>query len=478
MRYSAGGITRFFALAVLSLSACTPTEIDQNRQREKSPNVVLVVLDTVRADALSCYGNPRQTTPHTDRLAAGGVRFDNAYSTCFWTLPSHASLFTGLYPSQASATSETNHLPERLTTLAEHLVSEEYRTAAVVRNAWISAERGFAQGFDLFVEDWREDSGDEATDEREAVELAIEWIGENAGEEEPFFLFINLNVAHLPYTPPEPTRVTFASEQWSQERIDRMMSIEGGWGHFTGNLKLDDRDFRLLRDLYEAEVSIADEHVGLVLDAIKDLGVLDQTLIIVTSDHGENLGDHGLIDHVFSLYDTTVRVPLIVRYPRRFEAGQVVDDLVSLVDVFPTVLEVTGSSPVAGGLSGVALGNPRAGEHTAVYAENGRPINGVRLLKKWFPDFDTSTIDHPMRMIRSGTFKLIWTADVSAELFDLEADPGELSELASARPDLRRSLLEGLRAWSLALEPRVTPHAFESRDRQSLDRLRALGYVE
>lgn len=205
MRYRPGTVTRFFAVAAVLVSACGPSEIgDRWRQPEKLPNVLLVVLDTVRADALSCYGNPRQTTPHTDQLAADGVRFANAYSTCFWTLPAHASLFTGLYPSQASATSETNHLPQRLTTLAEHLEGEGYRTAAFVRNAWVSAERGFAQGFELFVEDWREDSGDEATDEREAVELAIEWIGDNAGEEEPFFLFVNLNVAHLPYTPPNP----------------------------------------------------------------------------------------------------------------------------------------------------------------------------------------------------------------------------------------------------------------------------------
>jgi len=468
-------IALLMATGALILTACGPGDVPKTTRR---PNVLLVVLDTVRADALSCYGNPRPTTPELDQLAGEGTRFDNAYATCFWTLPSHASLLTGLYPSEAGATSETNHLPERVTTLAERLAAAGYRTSAVVRNAWISVERGFGQGFEELAEDWRDDTGQEAEEEGQAVERTAEWIRDRGGLGEPWFLFVNLNVAHLPYTPPEPYRSRFASEEWSEADIDRLMSIEGGWGHLAGGLHLDEADFRILRDLYEAEVSIADEHVGRLLDAIRDSGVLEQTLVIVTADHGENLGDHGLIDHVYSLFDSTVRVPMIVRYPQRFAAGEVVSDAVSLIDVVPTVLDVTGIPTVDDGLEGFAMDDPGIGERPAVFAENGRPINGTRLLEKWFPDFDTAAIDHQMRMIRSGDIKLIWKADVSAELFDLESDPGELMDLAPDRPDLRNQLLSDLRSWSLGVEPRVPPQAFESRDRESLERLRALGYVE
>lgn len=463
------------AVSAVVLAGCGPGEIPV--RKFSRPNVLLVVLDTVRADALSCYGNPRPTTPNIDELKVQGTLFENAYATCFWTLPSHASLFTGLYPSEAGATSETNYLPDRLTTLAERLSGAGYRSGAVVRNAWLSAERGFAQGFEDFFEDWRDDTGNEAEEEGEAVDLAAAWIGERVAEREKFFLFVNLNVAHLPYTPPEPYRSRFASAEWSEERVEELMSIEGGWGHLAGNLALDDEDFRLLHDLYEAEVSIADEHVGRILDTIRELGVLDQTLVIVTSDHGENLGDHGLIDHVFSLYDSTVRVPLIVRYPGRFETGAV-SELVSLVDVMPTVLSATGVEGVDFALAGLPLDHPGIEARSSIFAENGRPINGIRLLEKWFPDFDTATIDHPMRMIRSSSFKLIWTADVSAELYELEADPGELHDLSVDRTDLRNQLLSELRSWSLGIEPRVTPKAFESRDDESLERLRKLGYVE
>ena len=470
---------RFILLMAVSafiLTACGPGEVTD--RAISHPNVLLVVLDTVRADAVSCYGNPRPTTPHLDRLAGEGTRFENAYATCFWTLPSHASLLTGLYPSEAGATSETNHLPNRLTTLAERLTAAGYQTAAVVRNPWISVERGFGQGFEDFVEDWRGDTGHEADEEGAAVERAMEWIRDRGGTGEPWFLFVNLNVAHLPYNPPEPFRSRFASEEWPQATVDRLMKIDGGWGHLAGGLHLDEADFRILRDLYEAEVSIADEHVGELLDAIRDSGVLEQTLVIVTADHGENLGDHGMIDHVYSLFDTTVRVPMIVRYPLRFAAGGVVDGLVSLIDIVPTVLDVAGVPMADEGLEGLALDEPGIRDRPAVFAENERPINGIRLLEKWFPDFDTAAVDHQMRMIRTGDFKLIWKADVSAELFDIEADPGELIDLTPIRPELRNRFLGELRSWSLGIEPRVVPQAFESRDRESLERLRALGYVE
>jgi arylsulfatase A-like enzyme len=468
--------TLVVAAALLALSACGPGEIEV--EPETPPNVLLVVLDTVRADALSCYGNPRPTTPNLDRLAAEGTRFDTAYATCFWTLPSHASLFTGLYPSEAGATSETNYLPEQLTTLAERLAKAGYRTGAVVRNAWISEERGFAQGFEDFVEDWRDDTGHEAEEEGQAVDLAAVWIDDRVGAGEPWFLFVNLNIAHLPYTPPEPYRLRFARREWSADEIKRLMAIEGGWGHLAGRLHLNEEHFELLRDLYAGEVAIADELVGRLIDAIEERGVLDETLVIVTSDHGENIGDHGLIDHVFSLYDSTVRVPLIVRYPPRFETGEVVSELVSLVDIAPTVLDIVGVPAINANLPGFPLDHPAIAERPSVFAENGRPINGIKLLEKWFPEFDTGTIDHPMRMIRTDPFKLIWTSDVSAELFNVESDPGELINLSSGRPDLSNQLLAELRSWSLGVEPRATPQPFESRDEESLERLRALGYVE
>lgn len=441
------------------------------------PNVVVIVLDTVRADALSCYGNTEPLTPNVDAVARQGTRYATAYATCFWTLPSHASLLTGLYPSEAGATSETNHLPEAVETLAERMRRDGYATGAVVRNPWLSEERGFAQGFDPFIEAWRTTEGPEIEAEHSAVREAVEWMGERAREPAPFFLFVNLNLAHLPYTPSEEAFRRVATRDWAADHVERMRGIESGWGHLTGRLELDESDYELLHELYHAEVWLLDAMVGELDRAMRDLGVADRTITVVTSDHGENLGEHGRIDHVLSMYETTVRVPLVIRGPG-FPAGDVVTEPVSLVDVAPALLAASSASDHD------ASGAPRSNGTTAfarnaVYAENRRPVNGVRLLERWFPDFDASSVDHAMRMVRIGSDKLIWTADVGTELFDLTTDPAETSDLSRERSDRRDVLLTTLRRWALGQRPIGGPAPeVAGRDRENLERLRSLGYVE
>lgn len=439
------------------------------------PNVLLVVLDTTRADYLSCYGYPAPTTPHLDRLAAEGTLYRRAFATDFWTLPSHASLLTGLYPGAAGATSETSQLPAAAVTLAERLRQAGYATGAVVRNAWLSEERGFAQGFDDFVESWRgDDEVSELVGEHAAVDAATAWLEEHVGG--PSFLFVNLNIAHLPYTPAEELRRRFAAREWPPEQLARAQEVQGGWAHLTGTTPLGETDFLLLRELYAAEVAQADELAGRLLDALRQGGTIDDTLVIVTSDHGENLGEHGLIDHVNSMYDTTLRVPLLVRYPPRFAAGSVVDDLVSLVDVVPTVLDACGLTE---GLDVTrSLGRRDRRRRRAVFAENARPLHGIERLRRYFPHFDATVIDHRLRVIRTERHKLIWKVGTAAELFDLEADPGETVDLADTRQELRNELLAALREWTLGLEMPGAVERFESRDAEALERLRALGYVE
>lgn len=473
------------AACLATLTGACGTPIDEGSGTPKRPGVLLVVLDTTRADALSCYGQPLHTTPSIDRIAAQGTIYRRAYATSFWTLPSHASLLTGLYPTEAGATSETNYLPENVVTLAERLAAAGYRTGAVVRNAWLSIERGFGQGFGDFIEAWRgEDDTIEVEGEEAAVDSAVAWLEARAsGEPEPFFLFVNLNVAHLPYTPPETVWQRFAPETLpSPERLQLLRSISGGWGHLAGALVLDATDLETLHSLYLAEVAVADSLVGRLTGTLEAHGVLDDTLVVITSDHGENLGEHGLIDHVYSMYDTTVRVPLIVRYPARFTGGTVVEGLVSLVDLTPTILDFCAAtdtdSATDHGLSGRSLWEARGPTRTAVYAENGRPINGLEVLRRWFPAYDEANIDHPMRMVRVGRDKLIWKVGASAELYDLETDPHELEDRSASEAEVRNRLLGNLREWTAGLSGPPTAQLFKSRDAESLQRLRALGYVE
>ncbi|UCG15433.1 MAG: sulfatase [Phycisphaerales bacterium] len=449
------------------------------------PNVLLISLDTARADFFSCYGHERATTPRIDALASEGTLYRSAYATNFWTLPSHASLLTGLYPGQAGATSETNHLPEAVTTLAERLGKAGYRTGAVVCNAWLSKANGFGQGFGDFVEMWRRrnapmPNSTVAEVEQAAVDRAVSWMARRAAERAPFFVFVNLNIAHLPYDPPSEWQARFLSPRWAVDRISRLRGVTGMWPHLAGAIQLSASDLRIMRELYEAEIALADDFAGQLVDALKADGILDETLVIVTSDHGENIGDHGMIDHLLSMYDSTIRVPLIIRYPDRFDAGVVIDDLVSLVDVAPTILDVCGVSDEASGRGDRPAGlcNQERAPRSFVLAENDRPMNGIDLLRKDFPSFDTSTIDHRMRMIRTRGHKLIWRVGAGVELFDVRLDPGELNDVADDRGSVREELLGELRRWSESTGRREPPARFDGLDAETLEQLRSLGYVE
>ena len=448
------------------------------------PNVMVVVLDTTRADVLSVYGNSVPTTPRMDALAREGARFTRAYSTGFWTLPSHASLFTGQYPSAHGATSETNRLPSRAETLAEVLRRAGYRTAAFPSNPWVSAERGFDQGFETFTETWRQRPGLPHED-RGGVELVRRFLeGHDPGR--PFFLFLNLNTAHMPYVPDEAVLRALHGDREplvDPDRREKLAKLTGLWRHIAGREVLEDRDFAELRALYEAEIAMLDARVGELVDALRDRDLLDETLVVVTSDHGENIGEHGLIDHMLSMYDTTTRIPLILRYPPRIEAGRVFEGLTSLVDVAPTILDACGlpaDALPAAGHSLMALLDGTIAPPPFVVAENERPVNGVELLNRAFPDFDTTQIDRPMRMLRTSRHKLIRRDGAGVELYDLENDPAEEEDVSDDLPELRERLLSDLEEWQAQYpqQPGGGGTATESADRESLEQLRALGYIE
>jgi arylsulfatase A-like enzyme len=470
-------------LVVLLVAACGG-DSQQPAAGARRPNVLLVVLDTARPDYFSCYGHPHPTTPRIDRLAAEGVRYDRAYSTDFWTLPAHASLLTGLYPTEAGATAETNYLPARVVTLAEHLRRHGYSTGAVVDNPWISRERGFAQGFGEFEEMWREEEliavdPFSPLTEQHVVDRALEWLNRQT-RTSAFFLFVNFNVTHMPYTPTREFWRRSATRNWPEERVRFLEGLTGIRAYLAGALRLDETDFQIMRELYRAEIAMADAQVGQLVDALAERALLDDTLVIITSDHGENLGDHGLIDHALSMYETTLRIPLIIRYPKRFEAGVVSSELVSVTDILPTVLDVCGlsDSPQLLRTTAASLCAPDRPRRRFVVAENERPINTVAQMKRKHPSFDTRTIDHRMRAVRAERYKLIWREGFKTEVFDLDTDPDESRDIAAARPDILEDLLKRLDAWMASVDPESEAQSFESQDRESVQKLRSLGYLE
>ncbi len=444
------------------------------------PNVVLVVLDTTRADILSAYGYPMPTSPALETLAGEGMLFRQAMSTDFWTLPAHASLFTGLYPSSHQATSETNRLATRAKTLAEYLRSAGYRTRAYVSNAWIGAERGFAQGFESYIETWKTNSGavNDYGFDRAGVAGAGEWIGERTRRGEPFFLFLNLNSAHMPYSPDTMALVDVAPGPRPIDRTRALRKVKGMWHYLGGKYTLDEKDFEILQALYAAEVAMVDALLGELMASLEESGALDNTLVIVTADHGENLGEHGMIDHLLSMYDTTIRIPLVMRHPPTIPAGSVSEELVSLVDIVPTVLDISGLGERYPEIVSRSLLRDDRPAREFVIAENERPLNGIDLMARNYPDFDLARIDRRMKMLRTPHHKLIRYEDGGTEVYDLLRDPGELEDLSETQPELRDQLLGQLEAWMAAQGNNAAPEPLEISDPETREQLRSLGYIE
>src|SRR6266481_5098114 len=283
---------------------------------EKSaPNVVLITIDTLRADHLGCYGYQQIKTPNIDSLAAEGARFARAFTVVPVTLPSHTAMLTGTYPMLSGMHDfSANKLGPQQTTLASVLKQAGYVTGAVVASAVLDSRFGLNQGFDFYFDHFDFSRLEEANlDEMErpgnvVADQALDWLGKNS--QKKFFLWMHLYDPHYPYRPPEPYSREYASQP------------------------------------YDGEIAFADEQVGRLLRFLKDKGLYQNTVIVLSGDHGESLGEHGEKTHGFFIYNATMHVPLIIRLPENrlpnAAARTVVADPVSLVDLMPTILGAVG----------------------------------------------------------------------------------------------------------------------------------------
>ena len=346
------------------------------------PNLVLIVIDTARADHFSCQGYGRATTPNVDALAARGVRFSEARSVAPWTLPAHMSMFSGLLPRDHGATwaafSEPESAPLRdlvarefapadpARMLGARLAAAGYQCLGFSPNPWVARGKGFAQGFEAFHELWREEERAALAPEGalDALSLALSGVtaagvrSALAGRDSarPFFLFVNLLDPHFPYEPPEPYRARFGGTSAGVARV-----LEGGrraeLAMIAGASPFTREE---LEPLYDGELATADHFVGEIVAALEREGVLDDTLLVLTSDHGELLGEEGLWSHQRSVADELLHVPLVVKLPRDARAGSVVDDpLASNLDVYATLLAAAGLA-APDGPSRDLLAPPRA----------------------------------------------------------------------------------------------------------------------
>jgi len=460
------------SVAALALALAAGCGADGPRR----PHVVLVVVDTLRADRLGCYGNERGLTPFLDELCAGSVVFERAYAPSSWTLPSVASLFTSRYAVQHGVERFDNRLADAETTLAERLSQAGYATGGFSANMLVKPMRGYAQGFD----EWQVLVGDERYGEtadlptREVTPAALHWLDRALAEhpERPVLLYLQYMEPHSPYDPPEPFRSRFAPD------VDPAVADEAN--ELLGSLRtgqLDAEHVAAARRLYDAEVAAVDWKLRRLFAGLARRGVLEDAVVVVTSDHGEEFREHDRLVHGHTLYEAAVHVPLLLRAPG-FEPGRVATP-VSLVDLAPTLVDLAGAEPGPSfeGRSLVPLLEPTGLLARLRGGSGGDEAERDVLLElphKGKEYFDIRA--HQTGLVR-GDAKLVVTPAGETALYDLGADPGE------SDPDTgpaARKLREELEATRAALRDRAG-HAgaadFEL-DPQSREELRALGYAE
>jgi arylsulfatase A-like enzyme len=413
-------------------------------------NLVVISVDTLRRDAVGCYGS-NGSTANIDRLAARGVKFLNAYVQMSVTLPSHAAYFTGRYPASLGLLQNRQVMPNSVTTMAEILRDKGYSTAAFISGAVLNAGFGISQGFQVYGDGLGPPARGGGRLVSAVTDDALKWIHKH--KERPFFLWVHYYSAHRPYLPPE----RFLDKAFMQSETDTLA---------------------LARARYMGEVAFADEQVGRLIDELDALGLSSKTMIVLFSDHGEGLGDHNYMEHQAFLYEEQVWVPMIMVFPGVLPDHAAFEGFAQSVDLLPTVLDALGLQFEGKAPQGRSLlAALTSGTATTVdkYAFGQRR----RFLQKIPIDaVDGTLIPLADRLfyVRSGHHKLIWS-DESVELYDLASDPLESSNIASDAPETVAELLKVLQAWVTATAPQgeaVAPFA----DEKTVDRLRSLGYVD
>ena len=404
---------------------------DGDRSRAEAPfrHVLLISIDTCRADRLSCYGYRRRTSPHIDELAREGVVFENALAPVPVTLPSHCTMLTGTNPPYHGVHDNVDYrLGLRNVTLAEWLKKRGFATGAVIAAKVLASRYAMDQGFDAYLDRFDSEKSEVGIPQRigeEASREALRWLEANHGK--PFFLFLHYYDPHQTYAPPEP----FATQY------------------------KDDR--------YAGEIAYVDRCIGQVVQKLKQWDIYDQTLIIITSDHGEMLGEHAELSHGFFIYRSALHVPLIFRLPGQ-RGGRRVEQLVGIVDIVPTVCALAGIEPPAQlhghDLSGFVNGGPLPPRDRLVYCESLVPTK-----------YDTQGLVG----LVAGGWKYIQTT--RPELYDLVRDPGESHNLAAQEQERAAQMRQRMREL---LDRQLRRDGDGSRlqaEPGEVRRLQALGYV-
>lgn len=517
--------------------------------KQKFPNIILIVMDTVRADHLSCYGYRRKTTPNIDKIAEQGVVFENAFSSATWSPPSHASIFTGKYPSYHKTLGRNVYLARDNTTLASILETHGYSTIGITNCSLVGLGTGFERGFQTFVEPraYARALPKELHKKASTLSMLLELfihdpkklvktlvfgpdqhntltneiikgiVKTKQASKKPFFLFVNYFNCHAPYDPPRPFKERFCSGfteprlfimEFALERIlgksgerilDRDLDImklkyiagpsEARFSYMASELQISEKEWEVIQSWYDGEIAYLDHCIHELINFVYNEGLDDSTVLIITADHGENFGQHGLAGHHFGLYDSVLHVPLIMSCPSLIPKKKRLTEIVSTIDILPTVMSLCNLS-VKDEIQGENLDPFEERKiHDFVCAECGESVTrwalsfGLRgsRVRSERPDSispKVRSMDIGSKCIRNGEFKYILSADAKEELYDMVNDPTEENNILNEHPDkagyLRRQLEKTLDAAYFG--PKEISYDEKERT-EIIDRLKALGYI-
>ena len=422
---------------------------------QRPPNVLLISIDTLRPDRLGCYGHDRETSPALDALAAGGVLFEDVTSASPWTLPSHATMLTGLYPSRHGVVGHTNRLRQKTRSLATRLGEHGYRTLGVVNSHNLSERYGLGRGFDVFEYVLEKNpKGKILNRGPRIVARAQELLGEVG--DQPFFMFLHFYDVHTDFTPDDEYRAQFVGPYDGEFDGSTLQLAElrarGG--------TLGEDDVRYLFELYDAEIRQLDDLLAGLFAHLDQLGLADDTLVVVTSDHGEEFGEHGSVLHGQTHFEEVIRIPLLVRGPD-VPVGRRIDEPVHLVDVAPTILAACGIPD--DGLDGIDL--------QQVWVSNSGPDRYL------YSEADHNNSQPDIRrMIRFQRHKLLHdTLTGESHVFDLEQDPGESVDVSDAEVELAAMLMTKLEAF---MQGGAEADQIPMPSAEDQELLRSLGYLD
>jgi arylsulfatase A-like enzyme len=427
------------------------------------PNIVLVSIDTLRADHLGCYGYARDTSPTIDRLAREGVVFRQAIASSSWTFPSHASMLSGLNPSRHGAVGFgiLASVPPKVEMLAQWLWDAGYQTAGFTGGGFVGGEMGFDRGFATYIPD--KGSISDLKDYFESnVDGAIAWMDTTRGQ--PFFLFLHTYAVHMPYQPPPPYDRRYDPDYTGPCAA----AIEHDDVACKRAAQNDPRMLQHIKALYDGEIRRMDDILSRLVTRLTASGLARRTCVIVTSDHGEEFMEHGQLFHNHAkLYDELLRVPLIAWCPGRFGGGRVIDEPVSLTDIAPTVLDLTGTR-VQTTMDGASL--------LPTLLARGIPTRETTMSAV---DGSVENRKGSVTAIRGDRYKLIAaTWEDGPQFYDLRKDPGETRDLkTTAPPEMTRfaQILDEVRSTTVSAAQRPSGKPF---DQATVERLRALGYLD